>query len=169
MKNNSKFNDMKTRYLFSHKYKKFGWILFTLGLVLGAILLSNDFEIPSWDMNVFPLIGENSGVFTQNESLVWSDNNIADELASILLIIGGILVAFSKAKDEDEFISKIRMESLIWATYVNYIVLLLAVLVVFDMAFFNVLIYNMFTILIFFIVRFHYVLYKTKKSLSYEE
>ncbi len=160
---------MKARYLFPHKYKKVGWTLFVIGLILGVILLLNDFETPSWEMNVFPLIGEKAGLFVENESMVWSSNNITDELASILLIVGGVLLAFSKAKDEDEFISKIRMESLIWATYVNYIVLLLTVLFVFDMAFFNVLIYNMFTILIFFILRFHYVLYKTKKSLSYEE
>lgn len=160
---------MKTRYLFSHKLKKFGWFLFGIGLILGIILLLNEFDFPDWNMSVFPLIGENHSVLTQNATMVWSDNNIADELASILLIVGGILVAFSKAKEEDEYISKIRMESLIWATYVNYIVLLLTVLFVFDMAFFNVLIYNMFTVLIFFIVRFHYVLYKTKKSLNYEE
>lgn len=160
---------MKTRYLFSHKFKKFGWILFGIGFILGVILLLNEFDFPDWEMSVFPLIGEETGVFTQNSPMVWSFNNISDELASILLIVGGILVGFSKAKEEDEYISKIRMESLIWATYVNYIVLLLTVLFVFDMAFFNVLIYNMFTILIFFIVRFHYVLYKTKKSLGYEE
>jgi len=40
---------------------------------------------------------------------------------------------------------------------------------VFDMAFFNVMIFNMFTILIFFMLRFHYVLYKTKKTTEHEE
>lgn len=160
---------MKTRYLFSHKYKKIGWILFSIGLVLGVILLLNDFETPSWEMTVFPLIGNSDKIFDDGSGNTWVENNIADELASILLIVGGILVAFSKVKDEDEYISIIRMESLIWATYVNYVILLLTVLLVFHMSFFNVLIYNMFTILIFFIVRFHYVLFKTKKSLSYEE
>jgi hypothetical protein len=61
------------------------------------------------------------------------------------------------------------MESIIWATYVNYGVLLLAVIFVFDIAFFNVMIVNMFTILIFFILRFHYVLYVTKKGINNEE
>jgi len=160
---------MKTQYLFSHKYKKFGWILFLIGFVLGIVLLTNQFEYPNWEINVFPLIGDKPGILTKNASLIWSKNNIADELASILLIVGGLLVVFSKAKDEDEYISKIRTESLIWATYVNYGILILAVIFVYDMSFFNVLIYNMFTILFFFIIRFHYVLYKTKKSLSYEE
>ncbi len=160
---------MKTRYLFSYKYKTMGWVLLLLGLILGIVLVLNEFETPDWAMNVFPLIGEKAGVFTDNESLTWSENNISDELASILIIIGGILVAFSKSKDEDEYISKIRTESLIWATYVNYAILLLTVLFVFDMAFFSVMIYNMFTLLLFFIIRFHYILYKSKKILQHEE
>lgn len=158
---------MKSRFLFSHKYKPLGWFLFLIGLVLGIILMFNDIDYPKWEMNVFPLIGEND-IFSKTP-FTWNKDNIADELAAILLIIGGILVAFSKTKDEDEFISKIRMESLIWATYVNYLVLLFAILFVFDLAFFNVMICNMVTILLFFIIRFHYVLYKSKKIVTDEE
>ena len=158
---------MKSRYLFSHKYKLLGWVLFLAGIVLGIILLLNEIEYPNWEINVFPLISEND-IFS-NPSFEWSKNNIADELASILVIIGCILVSFSKTKEEDEYISKIRMDSLIWATYVNYIILILAILFIFDISFFNVLIYNMFTILLFFMLRFHYVLYKTKKSIGNEE
>lgn len=160
---------MKTRYLFPFKYKILGWILLFVGLILGVILMSNDFDDPNWTIAVFPLIGEGSGFFATNGSLEWGNNNIADEVASVLLIIGGILVAFSKTKDEDEFISKIRMESLIWATYVNYGILLFSVLFVFDMPFFNVLIYNMFTTLLFFILRFNYIMIKSRKSVSHEE
>jgi len=158
---------MKSRFLFSHKYKPLGWFLFIVGLALGIVLMLNGYEYPNWELNVFPLIGEN-GIFSVNRSLEWSTNNIADEIASVLLIIGGLLVGFSKVKEEDEYISKIRMESLIWATYVNYGVLILAILLVFDMSFFSVLIYNMFTVLLFFIVRFHYVLYKSKRGIRDE-
>jgi hypothetical protein len=158
---------MKSRFLFSHQYKLAGWFLLIIGLVLGIILMWNDFEYPNWEMNIFPLIGEND-VFS-NPPLQWSKSNIADEVASILIIVGGILVAFSKTKIEDEYISKIRMESLIWATYVNYIVLILAVLFVFDFTFFNVMVCNMFTILLFFIARFNYVLYKSKNMIENEE
>jgi len=152
---------MKSRFLFSHKFKPLGWILFSTGFVLGVILLWNDLEYPNWKMNVFPLIGSND-IFSST-FFEWTSNNIADEIASILIILGGILVSFSKTKDEDEYISKIRMESLIWATYVNYMVLVLAIIFVFDLSFLNVLIYNMFTVLLFFMLRFHYVLYKSKK------
>jgi len=160
---------MKTRYLFPHRYKLFGWIIFGLGMVLGVILSLNEFEYPNWSANVFPLIGEKEGFFAQNKSRTWSENNIADEIASLMIIVGGILVAFCKLKDEDEYSATIRTESLIWATYVNYIVLILSIIIVYDMPFFHVLIYNMFTILLFFILRFHYMIFKTKKMIHYEE
>jgi len=157
---------MKSRFLFPYKYKLLGWFLFIVGFVLGIILLFNDYEYPQWEMNVFPLLGEKD-VFSLFP-LKWEKNNVSDEIASILLIVGGILVSFSKTKDEDEYISKIRMESLIWATYVNYIILIFAVLFVFDLTFLNIMIFNMFTILFFFIIRFHYVLYKSKKVIEDE-
>ena len=158
---------MKSRFLFSHRLKPIGWILFLTGMVLGIILMLNEFDVPNWEAQVFPLISEND-IFS-NPAFEWNSNNIADEIASILVIIGGVLVSFSKTKDEDEYISKIRIDSLIWAVYVNYIVLVLAILFVFDLSFFNVLIYNMFTVLLFFMIRFHYVLYKSKRALSNEE
>lgn len=159
---------MKSRFLFPHKFKPFGWLLFSLGIILGIILLINDIDLPSWEIKVFPLIGEKNNFFAV-PPFEWYHNNIVDEITSILIIVGGILVAFSKTKDEDEYIYKIRMESLIWATYVNYMVLILAILFVFSSSFFNVLIYNMFTILLFFILRFHYVLYKSKISVGDDE
>ena len=158
---------MKARFLFSYKYKPLGWVLLIIGFVLGTVLMFNDFEYPNWEMNVFPLVGE-TDVFSK-PPMQWNKSNISDELAAVFIIVGGILVSFSKTKDEDEYISKIRMESLIWATYVNYIVLLISILLLFDFTFFNVMVCNMFTILVFFIFRFHYILFKSKTSIQHEE
>lgn len=158
---------MKSRFLVSNKYKPLGWFIFIIGFTLGIILMFNDFKYPNLEMNIFPLIGDKD-IFS-NPPFEWNKNNISDEIASILIIVGGILVSFSKTKDEDEYISTIRMESLIWATYVNYIVLILAIVFVFDLSFFNVLIYNMFTVLLFFMLRFHYVLFRAKRGIEDEE
>jgi len=158
---------MKSRFLFSHHYKPIGWVIFVIGFILGIILMLNDYNYPEWEVSVFPLISEND--FFSKPAFEWSTNNIADEIASVFMIVGGILVSFSKTKDEDEYISKIRMESLIWATYVNYIILIISILFVFDISFFNVLIFNMFTILLFFMVRFHYELFKLKNVKEDEE
>ena len=80
-----------------------------------------------------------------------------------------MFIAFSKEKNEDEFINKIRLDSLVWATYVNYIVLIISTIFVYEFTYLWVMIINMLTTLIFFIIRFNWQLIKLKKAMSHEE
>ncbi|MBT8315474.1 MAG: hypothetical protein KJP26_13525, partial [Maribacter sp.] len=96
-------------------------------------------------------------------------NNVLNEILGVLVIISGLMVAFSKEKNEDEFISKIRLQSLVWATYWNYGILILAFLFVYDLSFLWVMIINMYTIIIFFIIKFNWSLVNLNKTLTYEE
>ncbi|MCD8519109.1 MAG: hypothetical protein LRY32_06310 [Flavobacterium sp.] len=41
-----------------------------------------------------------------------------DELLLVVCLFGGLLVGFSKTKNEDEMISHIRYSSLVWATLI---------------------------------------------------
>jgi ABC-type Fe3+-siderophore transport system permease subunit len=95
--------------------------------------------------------------------------NVVPTAIGVLFIIGALLVSFSKEKLEDEFIAEIRQSSLLWAVLVNYILLLLAFVFIYGLAFMNVMIYNMFTILIIFIIRFNYILYKSSKEMPNEK
>ncbi len=154
---------MKTRFLFPNYCKTIGWVL----LVPSFLLI-----ISSWVFNTVPddfltisvfaiyqdSIGEVPGFFNV------ITNSISDELLTFGMIIGGIFVGFSKLIDEDEMISKIRYESLVWATYFNYVLILFFTLFIYGMPYLNVLFYNMFTLLIFFIIRFHYKIYKLNKT-----
>jgi Ca2+-dependent lipid-binding protein len=83
--------------------------------------------------------------------------------------LGAVMVAFAKEKHEDEFIAKIRLESFLWATYINYAILLFSFLFFYGIGFMYVMIFNMFTIIILFIVRFNYILYRSTKQLQYEK
>ncbi len=164
---NFNFCTMKTNYLFPHTWKKPGWALFILGILFGFYYLFVQSEPPFFNVRLFALV---DGSFLKPYSFfTLVKTNALDEIITVLLLVGGILIAFSKEKKEDEFISKIRLESLVWATYVNYAILLIAVLFFFDLAFLWVLIFNMFTLLFFFIIRFNWLLYKSKKGLRHEE
>ena len=92
-----------------------------------------------------------------------------NEIVGIFIIVSSILVAFSEEVNEDEYISKIRLESLVWAVYINYGILLVAFLFIYDFSFFWVMMLNMFTILLFFIIRFHLQISKQKNMLNNEE
>ena len=158
---------MKLRYLFPARYKKAGWFIFIPALLLGLLVILFDVEPGFLNVKVFALFDD--GVFEGKGFFKVVSNNILNEILGVLIIAGGLLVAFSKEKDEDEFIGRIRLESLVWATYVNYGVLLLSFLFVYGLSFFWVMIVNMYTILIFFVVRFNLQLRKLKNSGNHEE
>jgi len=158
---------MKTHYLFSNRYKKVGWVLFIPGLILGTLFLFFQSELNIFNFKVFSIAEQ--AIFSDTAYLTITENNVLDEISGILIIIGAIFIAFSKEKNEDEFIAKIRLESLVWATYINYTILILGILFVYDMTFFWVLVFNMFTQLIFFVIRFNWALNKSKKQISDEE
>jgi hypothetical protein len=131
---------MKTRFLLPHLFKTIGWLAFLPSLLLG--IMANYYGLEFSILNVrFPV-----------------DNNLTNEFAAMFLLISGFFIAFSRERIEDEWVSQVRLESLQWSVYLNYALLLLAIWAFYDREFFEVLVYNMYTILIFFIIRFNYVL-----------
>jgi hypothetical protein len=150
---------MKTTYLLPHKCQPFGWILLLLGSVAGLLLFFADYESNFLETNVFALFHET--IFGDREYFKIIENSIADEIVTLAIIAGGILIGFSKEKIEDEFIQKLRTDSLIWAIVFNYAILIFAVLFVYDFDFFDVLVFNMFTPLLFFIFRFNVLKLRT--------
>ena len=153
---------MKTDYLLPNRFKIIGWILFIPGIMLGILFLIYEPQPKFLDATVFA-IAESLFKFS------FIKNNVYDEITALLLIIGPIFIAFSRQKSEDEYISKIRLDSLVWATYVNYIIVILAIIFVYDFGFYWVILLNMFTILIFFIIRFNWALIKSRKQIQNEE
>ena len=161
---------MKTNYLLPNQFKKIGWILFIPSFILGLFFVIYQFQPKIFEIHVLAIIesGFEPWATGQNFCSIIK-TNIVDELIGLVLIISSLFIAFSKERLEDELISKIRLESLVWATYVNYLILILAIIFVFGMSFLWVLVFNMFTILFFFIIRFNWALYKTRKLIQDEK
>ncbi len=158
---------MKTKILFPNHFKRIGWITLVPSAILGILTIFENVNFKFLDVKVFAIY---SSMFPgPTIAFGVEKNNISDEILGILCIVGAILVAFSKEKHEDEFIAKIRMESLVWATYFNYSMLIFCTLFFYGIGFMYVMILNMFTILLFFIIRFYYQLYKLNKSVSHEK
>ncbi|MCX6232855.1 MAG: hypothetical protein NTZ33_15090 [Bacteroidetes bacterium] len=158
---------MKTRFLFPNVFKTIGWILLVAGIILWIYGLFFNDQIPFLNIKVFAII--DSTIFQPVKILSFIDHNITVDLMGILIITGAIFIAFSKEKYEDEYIGRIRLESLLWATYINYAILVFCILFIYGTSFFNVLIYNMVSLLIFFLIRFNLMLYKTKRQLKNEK
>tara|TARA_B100000780_G_scaffold63696_1_gene41519 strand:- start:161 stop:637 length:477 start_codon:yes stop_codon:yes gene_type:complete len=158
---------MKLNYLLSNKYKKIGWSILIPSAIIGLITLIFEFEPTSLDFNIPAIFIDE--LLGDKHFFGIVNNNILNEILGALIVLSSLLVAFSKEESEDEYISKIRLESLVWAVYFNYAILLISFVLIFDLAFLWVMIFNMFTILLFFIIRFNWQISKLKKVNHYEE
>ncbi|NLR89652.1 hypothetical protein [Flammeovirga agarivorans] len=159
---------MKSSYL-SNKFKTPGWILLIMGSFFGILYLFFDYTFGVFDVEKYfalvnvPFInGENGRLFV----LVNEHQNLQDEFAAFIIIIGGLFLLLSREKDEDEFILQLKSDALTFSILVNYIILIPCIFLFYDFAFLNVLILNMFTSLFIYIIKFHWSLYRAKKSLE---
>ncbi len=159
---------MFTRFLFPHYFKRIGILLLIPATILGIDFLFGGYY-PSWLTFRVPALfcdNDSSGASHFFDIII---NNWTDELAGVLFVLGAIFTGFSKEKDEDEYIARLRMESLVWSTYVNYGLLILTILFVYGGTFLTFMMLYMFTLLLIFIIRFSYVLLKFRKSSRNEE
>ena len=153
---------MKNNYLLPHKFKLIGLILLAPTLVLAAMFLFNDFEFEFLELSVFSIA--NTPLFGDADLFVTLSNNITNELIAVLSIVSLLFIAFSKQKNEDELVNAIRLKSLVMATYINYFILLFCVIFFYELAFLWVMLLNMFTILIFFIVYFNLRMFQLNRK-----
>ncbi len=158
---------MKSNYLFPHSYKKIGWFLLIPSALFGLYSLIFNYEPSALTLRVPAIFIKE--IFGESHLAGMIENNLLNEILGIMAIISSLLVAFSKEVVEDEYISQIRLESLVWAVYVNYAILLISFILIYDISFLWIMIFNMFTILWFFIIRFNWAISKLKKSASHEE
>ena len=131
---------MKTP-LFPHSFQRVGWIVFAIGVALGAYSILKGFD----------------GSYVMNNVTI------------ISIIVGGVFATCSREKIEDEMTQQLRLSSLLTALYINYAALIVCALLVYDMDFLNVMIYNMFTILLIFMVVFRWKIWRMKKGAEDEK
>ena len=148
---------MNTLQLFPHRFKMIGWFIFIPSLILGLISLSG---VTNFELSL-PVI-YNSG-FLNNEDqgfLQTAEIDLFPNLFGILIIIGGILVGFSKEKIEDEYISSLRLKSVFWSLIATYSIVLILFISIFGSLFFTAMIFSMFLPLVLYVFRFNYLLLK---------
>ena len=152
---------MDIKLLLPHKFKFAGIILLIPSFILGVLYMADiRFEIIAPVLSVWDL---------QNKSFSVINQDIYNELIAVFLLISLMMLSFSKEKHEDEYILKLRLESLLWSILINVVLLLLTIIFVYNDAFYDIMIYNMFTILIIFNIIFNLVLFKNRNSLKNEK
>ncbi len=156
---------MKKNYLFPHRFRVIGWVLAIVAVaaeVIGKIWFPHlKFKVPAlYYDGVFEFFSDDpmpQGFFVMGTSSLLT-------LVLVVLCIGMIFIGFSKEKVEDEFVSHIREQSLVWATYVTAVLFILATLTIYGGIYMLVPLAVFFVFLILFIVKFRIELYRANKG-----
>ena len=145
---------MDKSYLLPHAQKKVGWILFSFSTFIGVLLFFDWISLSFLDD--FPVFAiSSSWIFEDSVAFGLTKNDVSDEIVALLIIVGGLIVAFSAEKLEDEWIRNIRLKCISKAVVFNYLLLAFCILFFYGTSFYMVMIINMFSTLYFYIISFH--------------
>jgi hypothetical protein len=151
---------MKSRFLFPHKWRIAGLLL----LLLAALIIADN----SYSTGQFNPSTDPNGIFF-GMRLSGNMGTVVNDVEYISMIIGLLLVGFSKEKIEDEQIAQLRLDSLQWSVYFNYSLLIICIIFINGIGFLDVLAYNIMSQLLFFIIRFRWKLYQLNRLAKREE
>ena len=152
---------MKNSLLIPGKYKAYGWMIFFISLGLHVFCYS-----------IYPNLNEENGNL-EIKVLEWHSDgtfdggiqqNVQQEVLTSLIIIGLLMISFAKEKEEDEYITSIRLKSWQWAVLISYGILLIANLLIYGANFLTFMAYNMLTVLVVFIAKFNYSMWMLRKE-----
>jgi uncharacterized membrane protein YidH (DUF202 family) len=105
---------MKSKFLFPTWCSIVGYLLSIPGFILGYLYTFNNYLIPGFGFKM----RDKDRLFKP------AFENFTDELAVFLVVVGLILIAFSKNKREDELNAKVRLNALYWSIMIYYILLI---------------------------------------------
>ena len=167
---------MKTKNLLPNRWKPMGWVLLMLCIPVGMWEIITDTDFPlSLEVTVpWPFGAEGQGTnsivdFTQHNKNGTITLQLIDEIICLAVLAGLLIVGFARVKNEDERTAQMRLGALQWAIYGNTLVLALCITFVYGLAFLDVMIYNMFTPLLIFVLRFHWLLFKEAREVRRNE
>ena len=138
---------MKTTLLLPNGFKKIGWAIFVPAFLLGCSIC---------------FFGENFDRWLFRETVM---NNIA----IIGTVVGALFIGFSREKIEDEMIQHIRLNALMAAMWINYLLLIVVSLSIYNINYLTVMACGMVTPLVIFLLVYHFNLYRLNRNLRHEE
>ena len=149
---------MKKNYLFPNSFKPVGVAITAvafIALIIWRLLeISPEFKMPAMI---------DGGLLGGCRFFCMAECGIITFIIPVL-IVGLVFIGFSKEKIEDEFVTSIREQSLVWATYISAILLILFTFTIYGLSYLYA-IYSIFPLfLILFIIKFRIELYKANKE-----
>jgi hypothetical protein len=134
------------------QFRLAGWVLLVPALFAAVLRFHFGLKPKVLECTVFAVYSS----YFETRYFAFVQNNMAEEIAGVLLLLGLFFVGFSRERREDCRVDELRFRSLLLAVYINSALTLLSLLFVFGLGFVQVLIANLFTALVFYIAIFRY-------------
>jgi hypothetical protein len=144
----------KTRYLFPYNSRFIGIALILVHIPIKLL----------WDALYPDGYNHNNPSVSGTGDPLFSPPHLFFIGTTLMVLVGLFLIAFSKEKIEDEQIVQLRLDSLRWAIYLNYGILLFSLVFTHGGDSKHILLLNIWLPLLFFILRFQWVLYRINRS-----
>lgn len=149
-------SNMLSKILLPHRYQLVGWICLLPFAVLTYATAFHEFQ--------FDWLGLSKG--TLSEVFNFEDRNLTNELAILGLLGSLFFISFSKEAHEDEYIQKLRLDSILIACYGYFFLNVIGTIIFYGLDYLSFIFFNMFSIPLFFIARFRWVMFKQRRSLE---
>ena len=144
---------MRPNYLFPYGTRYFGIALILVHVPIKLL----------WD-HYYPNGYDQSVSSSGTNGFLFSAPHLFFIATTLMVLVGLFLVAFSRERVEDEQITQLRLDSLRWAIYLNYAILLFGLIFTRRSESDHILMLNIWLPLLFFILRFQWVIYRLNRS-----
>jgi len=152
---------MKTfSFLLPKGLRPLGFVFTAAGIILAVIRFYFGYKPEFLKRDVFAIYSHYLGA----KFMQIIKNQLLEEIAGVLFMLGIFLIAFTREKDEDEKTNEFRLRSFFIAAYVNVIFVLISLLFTFGMGFMYMVMVNMAFWLIAYIVSLKVMLAGHRKS-----
>lgn len=153
---------MKRDWLLPFGFKRVGWAILIPAALLGLAMWFDEFAgLPDW---LCPE-GSRAGKLLHTETA----DRIFHNIALIGIWTGALFVACSRERIEDEMISRLRLNALLTALYVQIVSMVVIALTVYDLAYLEVMVANLVALPLIFLLIQRLMLRRIRKEAGDEE
>ena len=140
----------KLSYLLPGSFRFVGFIFTIAGTILGIMRYYFGIKPDLFDQKVFAIYS----VYLKTKTLKIESNQLIEEIAGVLLILGLFMIAFAREKNENPQISSMRLKAFFISFYVNTVFLIVSISFTFGLAFIYMMIINLASQLLIYIISF---------------
>ena len=153
---------MKQNYLLPHGFKLTGLIMLVPFLAACIWLLLGPCDCNWFKVDVPALF--TLDLASTSEWFTMTVTDPVNEICMLGLMVSLVFIALSKEKDEDEMTAVVRVSSFVWSFWCTAILMLIAILFVYDMAFMHFAFASVFVNFIMYICKFNYEMIKIRRT-----